>query len=353
RYAKQPRLESHEPSPQGGHPAPKVESSKTPRTWDDLVRDLRGIDGQLNGADKRLLGRYQHHLFTLSVDHVQGNVFAPRSCVRAVMQWPQTGFPTTCLESNVHKIALSDFVTRAAAEFIWKRHLDRDAASGGGWASPKGGAFNIKAPGQEVLPRTSAIISGDETIELRFTVNLPVAGRSYLGKQAHQILVETLPHQNVNQVALEAHVLSVIKQRQLRQQLRGRNLISFIANGSILPISSGAGAKPMAGDDLVTFQSPPELESTMQLGDGTTLCGMGIPKGITVLTGGGYHEAIELGVYDHIPGDGRELVVTDSKAVKIRAEDGRVVTGTDIRPFLSNLPGGKDTKAFSTENASG
>ncbi|OQO11500.1 hypothetical protein B0A48_03227 [Cryoendolithus antarcticus] len=232
------------------------------------------------------------------------------------MQWPQTGFPTTCLESSVHKIALSDFVTRAAAGFIRKRHLDRDAASGGGWASPKGGAFNINAPGQEVLPRTSAIISGNETIELRFTVNLPVAGRSYLGKQAHQILVvnlmrlvqETLPHRNVIQVALEAHVLSVIEQHRLRQQLRGRNLISFIANGSILPRSSDAGAKPMAGDDLVTFQSPPELESTMQLGDGTTLCGMGIPKGITVLTGGGFH-------------DGGELVVTDSTAVKSTGQD--------------------------------
>jgi predicted ABC-class ATPase len=233
--------------------------------------------------------------------------------------------------------------------------------------SSPGGAFNINATGQEVLPRTSAMIQGNETIELRFTVTLPAAGRTVLGQQAWQILgvnlVElvrwSLLHDNLDEAKLQKHVYSVGRQTVLRKQLSGLGLISFIANGSILPRASGAVASPMDSSKAVLFQSPKEAEVTLRLPDGTSVSGMGIPKGITLLTGGGFHgkstllEAIQLGVYNHIPGDGRELIVTDPTAVKIRAEDGRYVSGVDIRPFISNLPGDRDTKRFSTDDASG
>ena len=58
-------------------------------------------------------------------------------------------------------------------------------------------------------------------------------------------------------------------------------------------------------------------------------------------------------MYDHISGDGREYVITDGDAVKIRAEDGRSIKGTDISMFINDLPNGKDTKRFSTADASG
>lgn len=145
----------------------------------------------------------------------------------------------------------------------------------------------------------------------------------------------------------------------MRTQLRERGLIAFIANGAVLPRASGASSKPMDSANLIPFQSPPDLEIALKRQHSTEVRGMGIPKGVTLLTGGGFHgkstllEALELGIYDHIPGDGRELVVTDGSAVKIRAEDGRSVTGTDISPFIANLPGGKSTKQFTTEDASG
>lgn len=216
-----------------------------------------------------------------------------------------------------------------------------------------------------MLPRTSAVISENGTIELRFTTTLPAAGRTILGQQAWQILgvnlvqlvQKSLLHANLDQKKLQQHVLSVERQRDLRDQLQSHGLIAFVANGSVLPRASGASSKPMA--DAVPFQSPEESHITLRLAGGSTVQGMGIPKGITLLTGGGFHgkstvlEAMELGVYDHIPGDGREMVVTDPTAVKIRAEDGRSVTKTDISPFISNLPGGKNTKAFSTDDASG
>ena len=230
-----------------------------------------------------------------------------------------------------------------------------------------GGAFNINAPGQEVLPRTSAIIDRDETIELRFTVALPAAGRKILGQQAWQILGvnlvqlvrQSLLHANLDQSMLQNHVLSVERQQCLRNQLSKNGFISFIANGAILPRASGATDAPMHKSKAVPFQSPSEMEVTFQFPNGSSVIGMGVRKGITLLTGGGFHgkstllEAIQLGIYNHIPGDGRELVVTDRTAVKIRAEDSRVISGVDISPFISNLPGDQSTVSFSTDDASG
>lgn len=331
---------------------------------------MRSIDGQQYGAYKRLLGRYDHAgpNFTLSVDHVQSDAYAPPSRVRAVMPLAETGLPREYLDSSNRRIALCDYVTRAAASIIRKKHLDENVGSpSGGWSAPKGGAFNINAAGQEVLPRTSAVISSNGTIELRFTAALPAAGRTVLGQQADQILAVNLVElvrfslllTNLDHDRLKRHIVSVENQHQLRRQLGERSLVAFVADGSILPRASGASQAAMKNQDTVPFKSPKELKVSFTLADGSTVSGMGIPQGITLLTGGGFHgkstllEAIELGVYDHIPGDGRELVVTDPTAMKIRAEDGRSVTGTDISPFISTLPGRKDPKHFSTDDASG
>ncbi len=97
----------------------------------------------------------------------------------------------------------------------------------------------------------------------------------------------------------------------------------------------------------------------MELPNRGSVSGMGIPEGVTLVAGGGFHgkstllSALAWGVYDHVPGDGRELVVTRSDAAKIRAEDGRSVAGVDISAMIGNLPGGRSTKNFSTTNASG
>ncbi|TKA67915.1 hypothetical protein B0A55_09718 [Friedmanniomyces simplex] len=332
-----------------------VEASASHGVWDRLQDDLRGIDGQQYGAYKRLLGKYKHTspIFTLSVDHVQGDAYAAPSRVRAVMPWRETGLPEEYLQFDIRRIALCDFVTRVCAAMIRAKHLDQNVSGGGGgWNGPKGGAFNINSPGQEILPRTSAMIDGNESIELRFTVSLPAAGRTILGQQAYQIL-------GVNLAQLQLHVQTAENQQSLRHQLAQHDLVAFIANGSILPRASGASETPMNSATVVPFESPKYLKVELTLADGTSVSGMGVARGVTLLTGGGFHgkstllEAIQLGVYNHVPGDGRELVVTDPTAVKIRAEDGRSVTSVDISPFISNLPGGKDTKRFSSDDASG
>ncbi len=136
-----------------------------------------------------------------------------------------------------------------------------------------------------------------------------------------------------------------------------RKLCAFIADGSVLPRESGVSEKPMR--DAVAFRSPESLRITLSLPNRGEVTGMGIPQGITLFVGGGYHgkstilQALQNGVYNHIAGDGRELVITDATAFKLRAEDGRSVTGVDISPFIKNLPNKKDTTHFSTEDASG
>ena len=108
----------------------------------------------------------------------------------------------------------------------------------------------------------------------------------------------------------------------------------------------------------IQFTSPQAFETTFNLPSGRAVTGMSIPEGITLIVGGGYHGkstllGLERSVYDHIPNDGREFVITRHDAMKIRAEDGRGIQNVNISPFIDNLPGKKDTTHFSTDNASG
>ena len=226
----------------------------------------------------------------------------------------------------------------------------------------------INTPGQQVLERNSCVINpNDGTIELRFTVSLPAQGRKILGERARQILVDvipklvqkTLPFSSLASEEVKHHVSSIEDQEYMRSQLNNLSLVAFVANGSILPRAGGSYARPMSGAKVVPFQIDSDHEVSLVRVHRPAVRGLGIPAGVTVLSGGGFHgkstllEALELGIYNHIPGDGRELVVTDPTAAKIRAEDGRSVYKTDISPYITNIPGGQDTSQFTTSDASG
>src|SRR5699024_5671708 len=152
-------------------------------------------------------------------------------------------------------------------------------------------------------------------------------------------------------------VTTMIDQVFIRNALSRQNLVAFVANDSILPRKSGVSDTPLP--DAVTFQSPQEFEIQLNLPSGKTVSGMGIPKGITLIVGGGFHgkstllEALERGVYHHIPGDGRELIITCEDEMKIIEEKRRSIKKLNIEQLINNLQGKKDTTQFSTENASG
>ena len=219
---------------------------------------------------------------------------------------------------------------------------------------------------QEILERTACRLdpkSGD--IILRMEIGFPANGRTINAKELEKILFNFVPecvkaslfYKNVDAKRLRSIIDLAEDQQYIREQLSKMGLCAFVANGSILPRESGISPRPMKGG--VSFQSPEELEVTMELPHKGKITGMGIKKGITLIVGGGYHgkstllKALELGVYNHIQGDGREYVITDDTAMKIRAEDGRSIQKTDISMFINDLPNGKDTAGFCTEDASG
>jgi predicted ABC-class ATPase len=277
--------------------------------------------------------------------------------VRLVVPQSDAGFPADLYDAPARNRALCDYLTRELAACCEERS-SRTGTGGGG-------VISVDRPGQEVLERTSVNVS-DREVEARITVGLPAAGRRVLGRKAATILLDRLPEivlqalvfESLDERAVRCHADVVEDQHWLRGQLAARGLVAFVGDGALLPRRSGVDPRPM-GKGAVPFRSPPSLATDFTLPNGGRVTGAGIPEGVTLIVGGGYHgkstllSAIELGVYDHPPDDGRELVVTVPDAVKIRAEDGRAIRGVDISPFIDGLPFGKDTSDFSTDDASG
>jgi predicted ABC-class ATPase len=325
---------------------------------DQLRLILQKIDGRGYKAYKNLEGNYDFINFHLFIDHVQGDPFASPSRIRIWVPQSVAGFPEELYHNQARKMALADFLTRRFAGAI------KEIAKGHRGIGTSG-LIGIDTPGQEVLYRSSMIVD-PSGVEARLVVGLPASGRTILAKEAKEIFFKELPaithkaliYKNLPRNSLEKHIQVIEDQEALRHQLRARGLVAFVANGSLLPRRSGVDDRPL-NQGGIPFQSAPEMEIELLAPNRGRIRGMGIPEGITLIIGGGFHgkstflSALERGVYNHIPGDGREYVITREDAIKIRAEDGRYVEKVDISPFINNLPLGKDTVKFSTENASG
>lgn len=328
------------------------------QTKKDLENLLLEIDGKGYGAYKEIKGGYTFDQFTLWIDHVQADPFAAPSKVRVVMPMKYAGIEPSLIENKIKRIAVADFLTRTFSRHV-KDSYERKYGSG------KSGLILIENCGQQILERTSIIIKPKE-VELRFEIGLPAAGRRVMGKSASTMLCKDIPelvkqtlvYKNIDTESMQKQVTLVVDQEFIRAQLIEQNLVAFIADGAILPRKDGVSDEPLLKGSI-SFESPEEMAVTMHLPSGKIVRGMGIKEGITLIVGGGYHgkstllKALERSVYNHIPGDGREYVITRADAVKIRAEDGRSVQKVNITPFINNLPNHKDTKAFTTENASG
>ncbi|MBO8127429.1 MAG: ABC-ATPase domain-containing protein [Firmicutes bacterium] len=329
------------------------------RSSRDLAEILKRIDGRGYKAYKDIQGAYDFGWFTLYIDHVQGDPFASPSRLRARVPQSKAQIPEAWRKNSSRLVALEDYLTRQFARVA-------GAVARGVKGTGKSGLIAIDKPGQQVLPRTSMVVT-PEYVESRFVVGLPASGRRVLGHQAETILCHQVPEivrksllaKNLDSQAVQEHVEVVEDADYIREHLAEQGLVAFVANGSILPRASGISDKPMNAKEAVPFQSPKTLEVTFITPNHGEITGMGIKVGITLIVGGGYHgkstllRALEKGVYNHIPGDGREFVITNPNAVKIRAEDGRGVEKVKISPFIVNLPRGVDTDRFSTSEASG
>ena len=325
----------------------------------DLKNTLISINRRSYPAYKDTKGSYQFGDYILNIEHVQGDPFASPSRVSILVPGGKACFPAALYDLPHKRIALQDHLIRLFHQEIEKYNFK---AKGSG----KSGLIAVSRPGQEVLERSACRISPEKgDVLVRMEIGFPANGRTINSQELIKILFDFLPdciRKTLYCKSLEQkRLLSVIQlaedQEYIRSQLKKRELAAFVANGSVLPRESGISQRPMKG--AVPFVSPASLEIVMELPHAGTIRGMGIRKGITLIVGGGYHgkstllKALELGVYNHIAGDGREFVITAASAVKIRAEDGRSIQNTDISMFINNLPNGKDTHAFCTEDASG
>ncbi len=330
------------------------------RSPGDLRSILRRIDGRGYGAYRDCRGAYAFPGYTFVIDHVQADPFAGPSRVRVRVPAEAAGFPASCFEAPGRRVAFRDYLARRFSAAV-------DARPRKQRGSGKSGRIDIAKPGQEILERSSVVVTDDGGIEARFTVGLPARGRTVLGREAEALFFEDIPaivtgsllYATVDPENLARHIRANEDADHLRSSLDALGLVGFVADGSILPRASGVDDRPLEQDKAVPFVSPPSLRVSLDLPNRGAVTGMGIPKGITLIVGGGFHgkstllAALERGVYNHVPGDGRELAVTNASAVKIRAEDGRRVENVDISPFITDLPGRPGTRSFSTENASG
>lgn len=318
---------------------------------------LENIDNHGYKAYKQLQGGYNFPTFRLSVDHVQGDPFALPSRISLTLSGTQHGIPEAFWQTPARLTALEDFLARRVSTAIHRIVKGRRGTG-------RSGEMEISVNGQQVIKR-NAVVLQDGTVEARLLFALPGSGRSVLAREATEMFFSELP-QIVEQSLIwtglalndmQRHVEAVEDQQVLRSHLGQQQAVAFVADGSLLPRRSGIDDRPLRSG--VAFQSPAGLKRTFSLPNAGAVSGMLIPAGVTVIVGGGFHgkstllQALERGVYDHVPGDGRERVVTDASAVKIRAEDHRAIQQVDISPFIATLPGNRETRCFSSDNASG
>ena len=327
---------------------------------EDLKKELIKIDHKSYGMYKTLGGSYSYGNYILHIDHVQGDPFASPSRLRFEVKKETHGFPEEYYEEKHRRLALEDQVLRRFLRQL--RQLDK-----GSMGSGKSGRITTCPANQTVQERIAVVFSKDR-MELHFEMGFPARGRTIMAKEMQKLVFDILPElaesclfyrkwDTKSKSFLEKAVFLADDQKELRRQLKEKGLTGFVANGAILPRESGISDRPMR--DAVPFISPESLQIEIELPHKGKIIGMGIPEGITVIVGGGYHgkstllKALEQGVYNHIAGDGREYVVADATGMKIRAEDGRSILHTDISLFINHLPAGQDTVDFSSENASG
>lgn len=367
-------------------------------TLNELTSHLHAIDGRSYAAYKAIVGRYRSPLgWVLYIDRIQPDPYAPPTAIRVVLPLALTGAdarltgftprltgadtrPTgtneplteaneTLTGTNSHltasptrAVALRDYLARTLRELL------------------KGQAISIAPAGQEILERSSvnlhetwqddfstpAFNTPGPYLELRLRWSLPAFGREIAGRQAARNLNLDLARAvagldlRESELGAEAwkHCQVAEDHAALQEILVERGWVAFLADGANLARRSGVSQLPLEGG--VPLTAPETLAQTVQLPHTGVVRGTAIPAGVTVIAGGGYHgkstllNAIARGIYPHIPGDGRELVATVPEAMAVRAADGRAVTGVDLRPFISHLPGrDADPAQFTTANASG
>ena len=317
-----------------------------------LYQKIRTLNGKNYGLYKSLADKpWDFGDFALEFLHVQGDPYAPASRVVIKANLSMLGYAGEWGGTFERRLALSDFLHRKLSRLVKEKYPEKDAAI----------VFDTAGP--EMLVRNSLWIDNGE-LRACLQVRLPGEGRKIQAEVAAEILTMVLPdlvsaglyYSKSDEDALQEHFRVLAERKEILAELESRGLCAFVPDGAVLPRASGLSELPLEG--AVPFTAPEQMAVTLNV-CGRSIRGMGIPKGITVITGGAFHgkstllQALTRAVYPHIPGDGREGIVIDESALRVGVEDGRSVRGTDLSMFVRDLPGGVSTKNFNTLSASG
>ena len=353
-------------------------------TLNELTSHLHAIDGRSYAAYKAIVGRYRSPLgWVLYIDRIQPDPYAPPTAIRVVLPLALTGAAARLTGTNETLTEANETLTGAAEHLTTsptRAVALRDSLARTLRELLKGQAISIAPAGQEILERSSvnlhetwqddfstpAFNAPGPYLELRLRWSLPAFGREIAGRQAARNLnldlARAIASLDLRESELGAaawkHCQVAEDHAALQKILVERGWVAFLAEGANLARRSGVSQLQLEGG--VPLTAPETLAQTVHLPHAGAVRGTAIPAGVTVIAGGGYHgkstllNAIARGIYPHIPGDGRELVATVPEAMAVRAADGRAVTGVDLRPFISHLPGrDADPAQFTTANASG
>lgn len=317
-----------------------------------LYQKIRTLNGKNYGLYKSLAEKpWDFGDFVLEFLHVQGDPFAPASRVLVKASLQKLGYASEWGSSFERRLALSDYLLRRMSAVVLERFPDKNAA------------VAFENPGPEMVVRNSLWIDNGE-LRACLQVRLPGDGRKIEAESAAEILTMVLPdlvsaslyNDKSRASEMEAYYQVLATRKAVMDEFQARGLVAFVPDGAVLPRASGISELPMNG--AVPFEAPSEMAVTFNVG-GREIRGMGIPKGVTVITGGAFHgkstllQALTRAVYPHVPGDGREGIVIDETALRVGVEDGRSVRGTDLSQFVRDLPGGVSTREFTTASASG
>ena len=322
-----------------------------------LYQKIRSLQGKNYGLYKSLADKtWDFGDFVLEFLHVQGDPYAPASRVMIKSSLQMLGFSGEWSSTFERRLALSDYLYRRLSAVVREKFPGKDAA------------VVFDSAGPEMLVRNALWVDNGE-LRACLQVRLPGDGRKIQAEDAAEILTMVLPDlvsaalynsgeskTDGVEPELVEHYRVLAERKEILSQLEERGLCAFVPDGAVLPRASGLSELPMEG--AVPFVSPAEMAVTL-VANGREIRGMGIPKGITVISGGAFHgkstllQALTKAVYPHVPGDGREGIVVSESAVRVGVEDGRSVRGTDLSQFVRDLPGGISTKNFTTACASG
>jgi len=324
-----------------------------------LKQEILSLDGKGYKAYKFFEGKsFDYGPFTIRFEHVQGDSFAQPTRLSISVALDEAGFPLSLFNNPTRALALEDHLLRRVSHLIT---VSKIRVKGSG----KSGKVQVQVPGQKILKRSGMLVKGSR-LQLIMFVGLPAQGRTVLGKECLKLFSEVLPpiwHKSliassINEEKLNRAVETLEDYQFLQSELKKNNWVAFVANGSNLPRSSGAKDTPLLGERTI-FEAPKGLKKTVELPHAGKTEGMAMPRGITLIVGGGFHgkstllRAIQDSVYPHLAGDGRERIATLPNAAKIRAEDGRAVSEVNLSAFMDSLPGIHSTEKFSTQSASG